>query len=75
MKVEYENLIPEIPYIGGIRNYLSATIVNGMSNFAMFRVLEEEGFSLRDIGKFCDELGSIYLDVRKKELSEDFKRY
>jgi hypothetical protein len=55
MKKEYEKIVPEIPYIGGTKNPFSTLLVGGMSNLAIFRVLEKEGLSLRDIGEFYYE--------------------
>jgi len=70
MKVEYEKLIPEIPYIGGTKNPFSTLLVGGMYSLAMFRVLEKEGFSLRDIGEFYYEFRDINNTIRKRRLEK-----
>jgi len=50
MKTEYEKLILEIPYIGGGKNSFTTLLVGGISSLAMFRILEKEGYTYREIG-------------------------
>ncbi|MFX1489814.1 MAG: L-2-amino-thiazoline-4-carboxylic acid hydrolase [Promethearchaeota archaeon] len=70
MKLEYEKIIPEIPYIGGTKNPFSSLLVGGMSSLAIFRVLEKEGLSLREIGEIYYELRDISNSIRKKSLEK-----
>ena len=70
MKVEYEKLIPEIPYIGGSKNSFTNLLVGGISSLAMFHVLEREGFKLRDIGEFYYEFRDINNTIRKRSLEK-----
>ncbi|MFX0155918.1 MAG: L-2-amino-thiazoline-4-carboxylic acid hydrolase, partial [Candidatus Hodarchaeota archaeon] len=70
MKKEYENIIPEIPYIGGTKNPFSTILVGCLSSLAMFRVLENEGFTLRDIGEFYYEFRDINNTIRKNSLEQ-----
>ena len=70
MKAEYEKIIPEIPYIGGTKNPFSTLLVGGMSSLAMFRVLEKEGFTLRDIGEFYYEFRDTHNAIRKNNLEK-----
>jgi len=70
MKVEYEKLIPEIPYIGGSKNSFTNLLVGGISSLAMFHVLEREGFKLRDIGEFYYEFRDINNKIRKRSLEK-----
>jgi len=51
MRKDYENLIPEIPYIGGRKNPFTSMLIDSVSMLAFFRTLENEGLSYRDIGK------------------------
>ena len=52
MRKGYEELIPEIPYIGGNKNPLTIILVDCVSSLPMIRALEKEGMSYREIGKF-----------------------
>ncbi|NHJ21381.1 MAG: hypothetical protein EAX91_10580 [Candidatus Lokiarchaeota archaeon] len=70
MKAEYEKLIPEIPYIGGRKNSFTTLLIGGISNLAMFYVLEREGFSLRDIGEFYYEYRDISNTIRRNNLEK-----
>ena len=70
MKTEYEKIIPEIPYIGGTKNSFTSLLVGGMSSLAMFRILEKEGFTLRDIGEFYYEFRDIHNTIRKNNLEK-----
>ncbi len=74
MKSDYEKIIPEIPYIGGNKNPFTTLLVGGMSSLAMFRILEIEGFSLRDIGEFYYELRDIHNTIRKESLQKIGKK-
>lgn len=56
MKAEYEKLIPELPYIGGAKNAMTILLIGGISDLAIFRILEKEGFTLREIGQLHYEL-------------------
>jgi len=70
MKSEYEKIIPEIPYIGGNKNSFTILLIGGMSSLAMFRILEKEGFSQRDIGEFYYKLCDVHNTIRKKSLEK-----
>ncbi|MFX1569065.1 MAG: L-2-amino-thiazoline-4-carboxylic acid hydrolase [Promethearchaeota archaeon] len=70
MKIEYEKIIPEIPYIGGTKNPFSTLLVGGLADLAMFRVLEKEGFALREIGEFYYEFRDINNTIRKNSLEK-----
>ncbi len=70
MKIEYEKIIPEIPYIGGTKNPFSTFLIGGMSNLAVFRILEKEGLTLRDIGEFYYEFRDIKNTIRKKSIEK-----
>ena len=52
MRKEYEELIPEIPYIGGNKNPFTIILLDCISSLPMIRALEKEGMSYREIGKF-----------------------
>jgi len=73
MKIEYEKLIPKIPYIGGNKNYRNAIIVGCISSLSIFRILEKEGFTLRDIGGFYYELSDINNIIRKNGMEKTGK--
>lgn len=73
MKMEYEKLIPEIPYIGGNKNYRNAILVGCISSLSIFRILEKEGFTLRDIGEFYYELCDINNKIRKNGMEKSGK--
>ena len=52
MKAEFVKILPDIPYIGGQKNPLTLVLVKCMSDLAVFRILEKEAFSFREIGEF-----------------------
>ena len=70
MKIEYEKIIPEIPYIGGTKNPFSTLLIGCLADLAMFRVLEKEGFALREIGEFYYEFRDINNTIRKNSLEK-----
>jgi len=70
MKAEYEKIILEIPYIGGTKNSFTRLLIGGMSSLAMFRILEKEGYTHRDIGEFCYQFSDLQNMFRKKNLEK-----
>ncbi len=70
MKAEYEKLIPEIPYIGGVKNSFTNLLVGGISSLAMFRILEREGYTHREIGEFYYKFSDLQNTIRKKSLEK-----
>lgn len=70
MKQEYEDLIPEIPYIGGKKNFFTNFLIGGAAILAIFRILEKEGFTLRDIGEFFYKFCDINNKLRKENLEK-----
>jgi hypothetical protein len=59
-RVEFEDLLGELPYIGGDKNILTFTFVSGTLALAFIRVLERTGLSVEVIGRLINE---IYQDV------------
>ena len=68
MKEEFENLIPQIPYIGGSKNIYTVIQIQTISNLAIFRILEYEGLTYREIGEFFYELADGLHRIRKEHL-------
>jgi len=68
---EYVTLLPQLPYIGGEENVLTANLIMGAWGLPLFRALEREGLSIRDIGKIFYE--KMEYDVESK--SPEKKRH
>ena len=68
MKAEFENILPDIPYIGGQKNPTTLVLVKCMSDLAIFRTLEKVGFSFREIGEFHYNYVIAALNLRKEAL-------
>jgi hypothetical protein len=49
--VEFERLIPELPYIGGDQNPLTGNLVFSASALAFYRVMKRHGKSVEEIGE------------------------
>jgi len=70
MRKNYENLIPEIPYVGGKRNPFTLHLVDCVSILAIFLTLENEGLSFRDIGEFNYQFWEILFKIRYQKLKK-----
>ena len=70
MKEEFEKILPDIPYIGGQKSPLTLVLVKYMSDLAIFRTLEKEGFSFREIGEFHYNYVMTALKLRKEALEK-----
>lgn len=52
MKGEFENILPNIPYIGGQKNPTTLVLAKCISDLAVFLVLEKNGLNFNEIGEF-----------------------
>jgi hypothetical protein len=60
--VEFEGLIPEIPYIGGQENPLTDTLVQMTSMLALYRVLKAHDKPVTEIGEIVYEMGQRWTE-------------
>ncbi|MFX0043677.1 MAG: hypothetical protein ACFE8L_12265, partial [Candidatus Hodarchaeota archaeon] len=67
---EFETLIPKIPYIGGAKNPFSIAMIQIIYSLAIFRILENEGLSYREIGELYFELVEGDLRLEKENLEK-----
>ncbi len=70
MKAEFEKILPDIPYIGGQKNPTTLVLVKCMSDLAVFRILEKNGFSFREIGEFHYKYVIAAHKLRKEALEK-----
>jgi len=70
MKAEFEKILPKIPYIGGQQNPFTLILVKCMSDLAIFRTLEKEGFSFEEIGAFHYKYVIAAQKLRKEALEK-----
>ena len=70
MKAEFGKILPDIPYVGGQKNPLTLVLVKCMSDLAVFRTLEKESFSFREIGEFHYNYVIATHKLRKKALEK-----
>jgi len=70
IKLEYEQIIPEIPYIGGQKNPTTQVLIKCVSNLALFRILEKNGFSFNEIGEFHYHFSIGNHKIRKEALQK-----
>jgi len=73
MNKEFENLIPKIPYIGGVKNPFTESIIYAISNLAIFWILEKEGFSYQEIGELFYKLIDSEIRLDKENLEKSGK--
>lgn len=66
--VEFERLIPEIPYIGGNKNSLTDTLVQMTSLLALYRVLKARGQRVEDIGALVQAMGQQWVERQPRWL-------
>jgi hypothetical protein len=51
IKVEYESIYDQLPYIGGDENYLTTDLVGAAESLAFYLVLKRHGKPLKEIGE------------------------
>lgn len=64
MRKEYENIIPEIPYIGGEENGNSTSqLIMVAQSLAIYRILAKNGRSIEEIGQFIYDMLDASFDM------------
>jgi hypothetical protein len=59
---EFEQLIPQIPYIGGKQNRLTDTIEQMTSLLALYRVLKARGVPVEEIGALVQQMATAHIE-------------
>lgn len=59
---EFETLIPEIPYIGGRKNFFSDMPVRAAVILGLYRALEKKGVPLVEFGGLLEEITTAYMN-------------
>ena len=57
---EFENLIPQLPYIGGKQPFTQFIVATGLS-LAMYRIAKAHGKTVEETGELLYEIGKAYL--------------
>ena len=57
---EFENLIPQFPYIGGKRPFTQFVVATGLS-LAMYRIAKAHGKTVEETGELLYEIGKAFL--------------
>ena len=68
---EYSKLLPMLPFIGGTQNVMLIYLITSATMLAIFRVLEEEGLKLTEIGKISYDLFEHQSMIETKEGAGD----
>jgi len=59
---EFENLLSQIPYVGGNENPLTESLINSAMIQPLLRKFEEEGLEFYEIGKLTYKLFEIFYE-------------
>jgi hypothetical protein len=65
---EFENLLPQIPYIGGKGNRLTKNLVGSAMILALYKVLKNRGLTDRRIGKIVYEIAQEQVKHKNRVL-------
>lgn len=63
---DFETLLPNMPYIGGEKNYWSSIIPGITLCLSAYRILHKEGLSDEEIGKMVYETEEKYLESKSR---------
>jgi hypothetical protein len=78
---DFENLLPQIPYVGGKDNPLTDDLINSAILLPLLRIFEKEGLNLNEIGKLTYDLYEIFYkyippeDIFSEEYIKQKKEY
>ncbi len=73
--IEFEQLIPEIPYIGGKANSMTDTLVQMATLLAMYRVLKRQGKPVNEIGELAHKMAQTWVGQYPQFLRRLIGRY
>jgi hypothetical protein len=59
---QFENLIKDIPYVGGRKNSFSGMLINSAVILALYRALKNEEVSLEEFGEILEEITIAYMN-------------
>jgi len=59
-RLEFENLIPQLPYIGGKQPFTQFIVATGLS-LAMYRIAKAHGKTVEETGELLYEIGKAFL--------------
>ena len=62
---EFENLLPNLPYVGGNDSHLTNELINASLLLPLLQAFEKEGLSFNEIGKLTYELYEAFYKVMK----------
>jgi len=74
-RAEFETLLPQLPYIGGEANILTASLVTAAWCMPLFRALERERLSLREIAKIGYERKEWEIQSKSMEKRDNVRRF
>lgn len=60
---EFEQLLPQLPYIGGSDNFLNDSLINAAILLPLLRNFEKEGLDFNEIGKLTYSLYEVFFKV------------
>lgn len=66
--VEFEKLLPEIPYIGGCKNRLTTFIIQSAWALAFYRALQQRGGSVEDAGRLLQQVAEAMFRAKPQFL-------
>ncbi len=70
MRSEYEDILTKMTDIGGGKHPFISTLIAKVSLLAMFRILEKEGYTYREIGEFSNTRKEIETRKEMKKIEE-----
>ncbi len=62
-KREFDALIPEIPYVGGRKNFFSEMPVKAAVVLALYRALQGRGVTLEEFGEILEAAAGVYMNT------------
>jgi len=65
---DYEDIIPEIPYIGGENNPMTQNLLSSVNYFIVYNVLKRKNKPLDEIGHICYKQEDDFLKINNKEI-------
>jgi hypothetical protein len=80
---EYENLLPQLPYVGDEKSPFTRLNLDSAATVAFYKACKESGMEPREIGQWMYEVGEAYVNsmsgikkrlARRMVFSESYKR-
>ncbi|MBU2552533.1 MAG: L-2-amino-thiazoline-4-carboxylic acid hydrolase [Proteobacteria bacterium] len=74
-RTEFEDILPELPYIGGESNMLTKSLIQGAQCLPIFEALEAKGLEIRELARLVYEWTEREIEAKSEEKKRNVRGF